>query len=671
MSGLSEALRPEEYDVASGVIGDAMAARNEAAFASWELMQLVQQARAEDALPQDVRKGNEAFAAIYDQYYDAVFNNILRRVNFDTALAEELASETFLRAFKSAGTFRWQGKDIGAWLHTISVRLVIDHYGRAETRLTAPAFGEDALNQWPDASQLGYPEAESLKLRQRQELLDAVRQLSPDQQKVIVLRYFEEFSIEETAKHMDRDAEAIKSLTYRAVRALRKAMYTKKVILPPAPSEPVQPAVQEPAPKPEPQPVGSDWEEPSLLNVHAWQKPASAYRTDHPILPAERIKELTAQVKAAKAAKDLLALGDTQGSEVAELQATADRGARAKQLITLHNLRFAMSVALRYRDTHAEMDDLIQVANLGLLRMAGRVDPHKNDEHKQGAFTTLGHYYVNGSILRYLENERRTTRALSNDGHASALLRRSYEEARRLGSDVSYEQVGEWLGYPAAVTNRLLGGLAASRVLSLDANLHPGEASLSNIANKIEDPTASAEFARVEHTMLAGSVWRLLAKHLPEREYLILRAHYVEEKTHADLATELGVSRQRVGELLGSAHANSRKVLDGEIDTISVRRKRGKSKPKDGARTFFKKVGMQVAEDADLGALRAQLSDIFTSLGLSPIELKIARLRYGLGTEGGNGLSQQETAKRLGLSRGYVSLIDPKIQRLARTHLGL
>src|SRR4051794_3775262 len=66
----------------------------------------------------------EAFGALYDHYVDLVYRYIYYRVGTH-ALAEDLTSETFLRALRRINMFTWQGKDFGAWLVTIARNLIL------------------------------------------------------------------------------------------------------------------------------------------------------------------------------------------------------------------------------------------------------------------------------------------------------------------------------------------------------------------------------------------------------------------------------------------------------------------------------------------------------------------------------------------------------------------
>ena len=55
-------------------------------------------------------------------------------------------------------------------------------------------------------------------------LLTAVKQLNPEQQECIVLRFLQGFSVAETAQAMNKNEGAIKALQYRAVRALNRLL---------------------------------------------------------------------------------------------------------------------------------------------------------------------------------------------------------------------------------------------------------------------------------------------------------------------------------------------------------------------------------------------------------------------------------------------------------------
>ncbi len=164
----------------------------------------------------------EAFGLIYDRYVDTVFRFVYFRVG-NRQLAEDLTSDTFLRALKRIGSFTWQGRDLGAWLVTIARNLVADHFKSGRYRLevtTGDVLDADREDRGPEGS----PESAVVDHITNVALLTAVKQLNPEQQECIVLRFLQGFSVAETAQTMGKNEGAIKALQYRAVRALNRLL---------------------------------------------------------------------------------------------------------------------------------------------------------------------------------------------------------------------------------------------------------------------------------------------------------------------------------------------------------------------------------------------------------------------------------------------------------------
>ncbi|HET9518041.1 MAG TPA: sigma-70 family RNA polymerase sigma factor [Actinoplanes sp.] len=165
---------------------------------------------------------SEAFGLIYDRYMDTVFRFVYFRVG-NRQLAEDLTADTFLRALKRIGSFTWQGRDLGAWLVTIARNLVADHFKSGRYRLevtTGDVLDADREDRGPEGS----PEAAVVDHITNVALLTAVKQLNPEQQECIVLRFLQGFSVAETAQAMGKNEGAIKALQYRAVRALARLL---------------------------------------------------------------------------------------------------------------------------------------------------------------------------------------------------------------------------------------------------------------------------------------------------------------------------------------------------------------------------------------------------------------------------------------------------------------
>jgi len=158
----------------------------------------------------------EAWAQIYDAYYVKLFDYCYLRTG-DRAAAEDLAADVYLEALRGIRRYRYRGVPLSAWLYRIARNLTADHLRRAGGRPTV-SLGED-----PGHAQLRAPD-ETDRSALWQEVRAALRRLTEDQQQVIILRFFQGLSHEETAAVMGRRPGAVRALQNRALTALRRIM---------------------------------------------------------------------------------------------------------------------------------------------------------------------------------------------------------------------------------------------------------------------------------------------------------------------------------------------------------------------------------------------------------------------------------------------------------------
>jgi len=177
------------------------------------------------ALVARARQGDiEAFGQLYDHYADLVFRYARYRLGGDPAAAEDIVSETFLRAFRTIGTFRWQGRDIGAWFVTIARNLMVDQARSARRRFEIPTADILDAAESATAHIVPGPEESVLDGHTHRVLLDAIQRLRPEQQECVALRFLEGLSVRETALAMDRNEGAIRALQLRALRSLARLL---------------------------------------------------------------------------------------------------------------------------------------------------------------------------------------------------------------------------------------------------------------------------------------------------------------------------------------------------------------------------------------------------------------------------------------------------------------
>ncbi len=158
----------------------------------------------------------EAWAQIYDDLYPKMYQYCLLRTG-DRAASEDIAADVFVEALRGVKKYRYRGVPFSAWLYRIARNLTADHLRRNARRPTVVLDDEstDARLQTPD-------EAEHFAISQ--DIKDALQELTDDQQQVIILRFFQGLSHDETAAIMGRRSGAVRVLQNRALGSLRRLM---------------------------------------------------------------------------------------------------------------------------------------------------------------------------------------------------------------------------------------------------------------------------------------------------------------------------------------------------------------------------------------------------------------------------------------------------------------
>ena len=155
-----------------------------------------------------------ALGHIYDAYAERIYYYLYRRLG-ETALAEDLTADVFLRVVEAVGTARFCQGSLAPWLFRLAHNRLIDHY-RRDREVPMP---EDALEGTVDPPTGGAElEIDPGVLR------SALRRLTPDQQQVIALKFLEDWSNAQIADAMGRSEGAVESLQHRALGALRRTL---------------------------------------------------------------------------------------------------------------------------------------------------------------------------------------------------------------------------------------------------------------------------------------------------------------------------------------------------------------------------------------------------------------------------------------------------------------
>jgi RNA polymerase sigma-70 factor, ECF subfamily len=162
------------------------------------------------------RRDPQALAELYDRYGKMAYSLVLRVVR-DSAIAEDLVQETFLRVWNRVHSVDSDKGSIGPWLLAIARNRAID-YLRSSAGRERKAVELDEIEH---ASLYHQMEAEILVSDQARRVKVAMNKLEPNYRTVMELAYFEGLSQSEMAIKMGQPLGTIKTWVRTALQSLR------------------------------------------------------------------------------------------------------------------------------------------------------------------------------------------------------------------------------------------------------------------------------------------------------------------------------------------------------------------------------------------------------------------------------------------------------------------
>ena len=179
---------------------------------SGKLLQLSDQ----DVLKNAAGGDAEAFGVLYDRYVTRIYNYIYYRTG-NQHDAEDLTARVFYRAMRHVSNYQDRGLPISAWLYRIAHNLVANWPRDNSRRKEIPL--DDGYNVISERGP--HPEAALEIAEEWESLLRAIRQLPPERQQLLVLKFVEHLPNAEIGRIMGRTEGAIKSLYHRTLLSLR------------------------------------------------------------------------------------------------------------------------------------------------------------------------------------------------------------------------------------------------------------------------------------------------------------------------------------------------------------------------------------------------------------------------------------------------------------------
>jgi RNA polymerase sigma-70 factor, ECF subfamily len=196
----------------------------------------------------DVKAGDEASFDLLLRRYRTPLVNFLFRMVRDSATAEDLAQEVFLRVYRARKQYSPTAK-FTTWLFRIATNLALNsirdnRHKQMETSIDAPKEDENAAPMELPAREMRIDE--HMMERDRCEFIRrAVESLPEKQRAAVLLHKYEEMDYGEIAKILECSESALKSLLFRAYETLRVQLAPLVAVSIGSQAQPAQPAAGE------------------------------------------------------------------------------------------------------------------------------------------------------------------------------------------------------------------------------------------------------------------------------------------------------------------------------------------------------------------------------------------------------------------------------------------
>lgn len=167
------------------------------------------------------------FDSFYNKYHKDLYNYVFYLVK-NTTLAEDLIQEIYIRVIKSYDNFRGDSSE-KTWLFSIARHVTYDYFRKQhrQRKYQNETFDWDELAGYIEGTE-PIPEEIAVQNEQMQSVFKHLDQCTIDQKNVIILRYIQGFSLQETSEILNITVSKVKTTQHRGIKTLRKLLEASK-----------------------------------------------------------------------------------------------------------------------------------------------------------------------------------------------------------------------------------------------------------------------------------------------------------------------------------------------------------------------------------------------------------------------------------------------------------
>jgi len=224
--------------------------------------------------------------------------------------------------------------------------------------------------------------------------------------------------------------------------------------------------------------------------------------------------------------------------------------AAAREALVERFLPLARQLARRYQRANEPLDDLIQVASMGLVKAVDRFDPARG-----AAFSSYAVPTILGELKRYFRDSGWALHVPRGTQERAMQVDRTIKElARHQGRSPSVAEVAEHIGAPVEDVLSAMEASQAYEAVSLESERTGSDPGSDSYADSIGSEDGGYEL--VEYSASIAPALQAL----PPRDRLILHLRFAEDLTQSQIAERIGVSQMQVSRLIRRSLARLRQV---------------------------------------------------------------------------------------------------------------
>ena len=157
----------------------------------------------------------ESFGLLYDKYINKIYNYLYYRLP-NQSIAEDITSQSFIKALKAINTYEPKKGSFSSWLYRIAKNNLVDYYRANKNNLNI-----DDIWYLEDKSDIEASVDKSIKI---DEIKKYLNNLKKEQREIIILRVWDEFSYEEISDIVGKSEASCKMIFSRSLKKIKQEM---------------------------------------------------------------------------------------------------------------------------------------------------------------------------------------------------------------------------------------------------------------------------------------------------------------------------------------------------------------------------------------------------------------------------------------------------------------